>query len=75
MGGLWHPKSILIPMRIAIDANILAQQLLFLNQILIKIFVLQWWVFAKHWGLTLDSAFCVGVHPLVEVVGLCSHRR
>jgi len=28
-GGLWHPESILIPMQIAIDENILTQGLLF----------------------------------------------
>ena len=36
-GGLWHPGSILIPMQIAIDENILTQGLLYLNQILIEI--------------------------------------
>ena len=32
-----HTESILIPMQIAIDENILTQRLLYLNQILIEI--------------------------------------
>jgi len=59
-GGLWHPGSILIPMQIAIDENILTQGLLFLNQILIEILVLRSWVFTKNWSLTLDSFLCWG---------------
>ena len=36
-GRVWHPESILIPMQIAIDENILTQGLLYLNQIVIEI--------------------------------------
>ena len=60
MGGLMVSRIYPHSDQIAIDENILTQQLLFLNQILIKILVLQSWVFAKNWGLTLDSAFFVG---------------
>jgi hypothetical protein len=59
-GRVWHPESILIPMQIAIDENILTQGLLFLNQILIEILVLRSWVFSKNGSLTLDSFLCWG---------------
>jgi len=49
MGGLWHPESTLI----AIDENILTQELPFLNQILIMIFGFAGLGFHQKWGLNL----------------------
>jgi len=53
-----HTESILIPMQIAIDENILTQRLLYLNQILIEIMFLWPGVFTKNESLTLGSVLC-----------------
>jgi len=74
-GALWHSQPILIPMQIAMDEESVTQQLLFLNQILIAILALRPWVLTNSERLILKNFLCWGVHPLEEVVGLCSHRR